>query len=408
MIFDVDGVLVDVHGSFHRSILDTVQHFTGRRFTYADIQQWKRRTGYNDDWRLSTDWVNSLGEKVEYAKVKRAIPENLLGREWHARQRVARTLAGRRRGAWSAGPSAPNWRSSPAARGANCGTRSSILAWRNFSAHRHHGRRGAAEARIPKGCMRLLDGNRSAATRSIWATFWTMRWRRKRARVPFLGVLRARQRSASRARRRNCAATVRASSCTAPTNWRGTGNETRQPPSHHERDGHSPAPESGRPRAARDVSTGIRFLDHMLDLVARHGAMDLRDHGEGRPRRGSAPHRRRPGHRARRSGAPGAGLEARHPARGLFPDAHGRNAGVGGHRFQRARALRLPVALLRAHAWAICKPNWSRISFAASRRPRRPTCICACSTAARRTTRWRRSSRRSRARCDLRPRAIRS
>ena len=25
-----------------------------------------------------------------------------------------------------------------------------------------------------------------------------------------------------------------------------------------------------------DVSTGIRFLDHMLDLVARHGAMDLK------------------------------------------------------------------------------------------------------------------------------------
>lgn len=72
IIFDVDGVLVDVHGSFHRSILDTVKHFTGRRFTYADIQQWKRRTGYNDDWRLSTDWINSLGGKVEYAQVKRA------------------------------------------------------------------------------------------------------------------------------------------------------------------------------------------------------------------------------------------------------------------------------------------------------------------------------------------------
>lgn len=72
IIFDVDGVLVDVHGSFHRSILDTVKHFTGRRFTYAHIQQWKRRTGYNDDWRLSTDWINSLGGKVEYAQVKRA------------------------------------------------------------------------------------------------------------------------------------------------------------------------------------------------------------------------------------------------------------------------------------------------------------------------------------------------
>ena len=71
IIFDVDGVLVDVQGSFHRSILDTVKHFTGRRFSYAHIQQWKRRSGYNDDWRLSTDWVNSLGEKVEYAEVKR-------------------------------------------------------------------------------------------------------------------------------------------------------------------------------------------------------------------------------------------------------------------------------------------------------------------------------------------------
>lgn len=72
VIFDVDGVLVDVHGSYHRSILDTVKHFTGRRFTYADIQQWKSRSGYNDDWRLSTDWINSLGKSVEYALVKRA------------------------------------------------------------------------------------------------------------------------------------------------------------------------------------------------------------------------------------------------------------------------------------------------------------------------------------------------
>src|ERR1700747_2484793 len=28
-------------------------------------------------------------------------------------------------------------------------------------------------------------------------------------------------------------------------------------------------------RGASRVSTGIRFLDHMLDLVARHGAFDL-------------------------------------------------------------------------------------------------------------------------------------
>jgi imidazoleglycerol-phosphate dehydratase len=35
----------------------------------------------------------------------------------------------------------------------------------------------------------------------------------------------------------------------------------------------------GRGRA--DVSTGIRFLDHMLELVARHGAFDLRVQASG-------------------------------------------------------------------------------------------------------------------------------
>ena len=70
IIFDVDGVLVDVHGSFHRSIIDTVHFFTGHRPSYAEIHQWKNRSGYNDDWRLTTDWVASLGPAVAYEVVK--------------------------------------------------------------------------------------------------------------------------------------------------------------------------------------------------------------------------------------------------------------------------------------------------------------------------------------------------
>jgi HAD superfamily phosphatase len=70
VIFDVDGVLVDVHGSFHKSILDTVHFFTRRRVTYAEIHDWKNRSGYNDDWRLTTDWIASLGKAVPYAVVK--------------------------------------------------------------------------------------------------------------------------------------------------------------------------------------------------------------------------------------------------------------------------------------------------------------------------------------------------
>ncbi len=70
IIFDVDGVLLDVHGSFHKSIVDTVYFFTKKRVSYAEIHQWKNRTGYNDDWRLTTDWIASLGPTVPYEKVK--------------------------------------------------------------------------------------------------------------------------------------------------------------------------------------------------------------------------------------------------------------------------------------------------------------------------------------------------
>lgn len=34
-------------------------------------------------------------------------------------------------------------------------------------------------------------------------------------------------------------------------------------------------------RGRHDVATGIRFLDHMLELVARHGGLDLRVHAKG-------------------------------------------------------------------------------------------------------------------------------
>jgi HAD superfamily hydrolase (TIGR01548 family) len=75
VIFDVDGVLVDVQGSFHRTTLETVRFFTGKRVTRAQLQGWKNRSGYNDDWKLSTAWVQSLGGKQEYEEVKRKFVE---------------------------------------------------------------------------------------------------------------------------------------------------------------------------------------------------------------------------------------------------------------------------------------------------------------------------------------------
>ena len=80
IIFDVDGVLVDVSGSFHQTVIDTVTHFTGKRATMAQLHRWKNRSGYNDDWKLSTAWVQSLGGKFEYDEVKRKFVEIYWGK----------------------------------------------------------------------------------------------------------------------------------------------------------------------------------------------------------------------------------------------------------------------------------------------------------------------------------------
>jgi HAD superfamily hydrolase (TIGR01548 family) len=71
VIFDVDGVLVDVRGSFHRSTVQTVRHFTGKRVAASEIQRWKSKSGFNDDWKLSTAWIGELGGNATYEEVKK-------------------------------------------------------------------------------------------------------------------------------------------------------------------------------------------------------------------------------------------------------------------------------------------------------------------------------------------------
>ncbi len=70
IIFDVDGVLVDTRDSFQRTTLETVKFFVGKRVTRRELHRWKNRPGFNDDWKLSTAWVNALGKRVEYDEVK--------------------------------------------------------------------------------------------------------------------------------------------------------------------------------------------------------------------------------------------------------------------------------------------------------------------------------------------------
>ncbi|HTU36202.1 MAG TPA: HAD-IA family hydrolase [Candidatus Acidoferrum sp.] len=70
IVFDVDGVLVDVRGSFQKTTLETVEFFTGKKVNRAQLHDWKNKSGYNDDWKLSTAWIHSLGGEAQYDEVK--------------------------------------------------------------------------------------------------------------------------------------------------------------------------------------------------------------------------------------------------------------------------------------------------------------------------------------------------
>jgi HAD superfamily phosphatase len=69
IVFDMDGVLVDVTDSYRETIVRTVEHFTGAEVTRARIQEYKNMGGYNNDWLLSQHMARDLGVEVAYERV---------------------------------------------------------------------------------------------------------------------------------------------------------------------------------------------------------------------------------------------------------------------------------------------------------------------------------------------------
>lgn len=69
LIFDMDGVLVEVSESYRETIQQTVHHFTGNRITRETIQEWKNQGGWNDDWKLSHALIKSAGVEAGYTEV---------------------------------------------------------------------------------------------------------------------------------------------------------------------------------------------------------------------------------------------------------------------------------------------------------------------------------------------------
>ena len=69
LVFDMDGVLVDVSQSYREAIRATVRHFTGQEITPELIQDYKNAGGWNNDWALSQKIASDLGTEVPYDTV---------------------------------------------------------------------------------------------------------------------------------------------------------------------------------------------------------------------------------------------------------------------------------------------------------------------------------------------------
>ena len=81
LIFDVDGVLVDVRGSYWRSGLQTVRALTGRKPTWEEFHEWKRKPGNNDDWKMVSRWATALGVPTSYEGARAAFEPFYWGRD---------------------------------------------------------------------------------------------------------------------------------------------------------------------------------------------------------------------------------------------------------------------------------------------------------------------------------------
>ncbi len=69
IVFDMDGVLVEVGQSYREAIRETVRHFTGADVSHDAIQDFKNAGGWNNDWQLSHRLIQDHGKDVPYAQV---------------------------------------------------------------------------------------------------------------------------------------------------------------------------------------------------------------------------------------------------------------------------------------------------------------------------------------------------
>jgi HAD superfamily phosphatase len=79
LIFDMDGVLVDVTESYRETIARTVARFTGVEMPRSRIQDYKNQGGFNDDWELTHHIIREAGVDAPFEGVRECFQRVFLG-----------------------------------------------------------------------------------------------------------------------------------------------------------------------------------------------------------------------------------------------------------------------------------------------------------------------------------------
>ncbi|MBE9207599.1 TIGR01548 family HAD-type hydrolase [Nostoc sp. LEGE 06077] len=89
VVFDIDGVVRDVSGSYRRAIADTVEHFTNAAYcpTPLDIDQLKSEGVWNNDWEASQELIYRYFESQGQPREQNKLDYNTIVTFFQARYR---------------------------------------------------------------------------------------------------------------------------------------------------------------------------------------------------------------------------------------------------------------------------------------------------------------------------------
>ncbi len=93
LVFDMDGVLVDVTRSYRECIRMVVRHFSGREPGHDEIQALKNTGGWNNDWELSHHLIGQAGIEVAFPQVVQYFDQIFLGNDGDGMIRRERWVA---------------------------------------------------------------------------------------------------------------------------------------------------------------------------------------------------------------------------------------------------------------------------------------------------------------------------